>query len=235
MSNRNAKRLLVTGFGPFAGVLENASGVLAAKVAGLARQRWPEAHIAAALLPTEWRRGPEALGAVLDHHRPDVVLHLGISPRAQGLVVETLARNRTKETVDAIGYKPVEDRLLPGGPAALRSAVAIGPILGRLWREGVPARRSNDAGRFICNAVYYHSLLVAGRSGARRQVVLVHLPAIVGSAGVLEDGKPRNQMAEGQAVAGLLHVMDMCLEETRAAGRTRAWQLQGEQWTSIGV
>jgi pyroglutamyl-peptidase len=223
MSDRNRaaraerQRLLVTGFGPFPGVPENASGVIASRVAGRARHARPDAEIASAVLPTEWRSAPVMLRSCIEAFRPHAVVHLGISARAWGLVVETLARNRTRKMADASGREPLEERVVPGGPGTLRTAIAIGGLVNRLQMSGLPVARSNDAGRYICNAVYYHSLGLARRSLAHRQVVLVHLPTIVGTAGAIEPERRRSEMAEEPAIAGLMQVIELCLA-VRAPG-----------------
>lgn len=232
---RELPRVLLTGFGPFPGVAENASGSLAVAVTHLARQRWRDAEITCVLLPTEWRAGPSVLTKTLAEHQPDVVVHLGVSGKASGLVIETLARNRARSVNDAAGRTPVDNRVAPGGPASLRAPIAIGGLMARLAREGVPAVRSNDAGRYICNAVYYHSLAAAHRSDPRRQVVLVHLPPLVGETGVLEADKPVKSMPGDLAVTGLMSVIGYCLGHVRPGRVLGAIERAAGTWTSIGV
>ncbi len=50
----------------------------------------------ARVLPTEWGLAPEHLEALYGRERPRVALHFGVSQRAQGLVIETVAQNAAK-------------------------------------------------------------------------------------------------------------------------------------------
>ena len=168
-------RLLVTGFGPFPGVPFNASAVLAARAAGSFIDRSPDVDIVAATLPTEWRAGLAQLDALWERLRPVAALHFGVSDRAAGLVLERTAHNACCDAVDACGAVSPSDRLDLRGPATLQTSLPVSSIERTLARRQVPGCISDDPGRYLCNAVYYHSLMHAQAHCAH--ALFVHIPS----------------------------------------------------------
>jgi pyroglutamyl-peptidase len=70
--------------------------------------------------------------------------------------------------------QPVDEPVVPGGPAAYFATVPVKTVLAA-WREaGLPGYVSNTAGTYVCNASFY----LASHLGAARAVPvgLVHLP-----------------------------------------------------------
>lgn len=56
----------------------------------------------------------------------------------------------------------------------LKTSFSTEAILKFLKKKGYDVTRSNDAGLFVCNYVYYHSLRLAERRGSRS--LFVHVP-----------------------------------------------------------
>lgn len=173
-------RILITGFGPFPGIIDNASAHVAPLLAAQAERALPGAKAVAAVLPTEWEAAPHHLKALIAEIQPAICLHLGVSGLASGVVQETYARNRAGERPDAAGRLPASRRLLDDAPAVL-----------------IPARTSQvlalgaarQAGDYVCNAVFFHSLWLARQQAGRRHVAFLHLPVRVGALGLAEDGR----------------------------------------------
>ena len=69
-----------------------------------------------------------------------------------------------------------------------------------LEAHGFEARLSDDAGGYLCNAVFYHSLLEARVRGDRCRVGFIHIP--------VEAGEPE---AVDHTVAGALEVLKFSL------------------------
>ena len=172
------QRILITGFGPFPGIIENASAHVAPLLAERAGRELPGTKVAAAVLPTEWEAGPRDLEKLITDFQPSVCLHLGVSGWATGVVQETHARNRAAERPDAAGRVPTSRRLIEDAPALL-----------------VPARTSQvlalggpgQSGDYVCNAVFFHSLWLARQQAGRRHVAFLHLPVRVGDFGMAQD------------------------------------------------
>lgn len=170
-----AATLLLTGFGPFPGVPANETKRLVSRLSAIVRRRWPRLHVVTLALPTEWVRAPLIVDAALDRWQPDVALHFGVSGAASGFDVECRAMNLARPMRDAAGRLPIALELHSGGRHLHDHAHAIA-LLARLRRDGHRARLSDDAGGYLCNAVYYHSLKHARLNAPRRVVAFVHVP-----------------------------------------------------------
>jgi len=173
--------ILLTGFGPFPGMPVNASGELAGRLARAARARYPCCRIVAGVLPTEWEAAPRLLALLLDDTRPALALHFGVSRDAEGFVLETQARNATSAIEDAAGALPERACVLDRGPPLLAARLRKQAVFMSLAEAGLPARLSRDAGSYLCNMVFYHSLRRAAEASQPRLVGFVHIPAHLGA------------------------------------------------------
>jgi pyroglutamyl-peptidase len=171
--------VLITGFGPFPGVPDNISARIARQVGAAVRHRFPSSNIVTAELPTEWDVAPEHATELICDLQPALALHFGVSNLARGFVVETIARNEAGR-VDAAGILPLEAELEPFGPDHLPTQLPAGRIVSRLKRLGLPARLSRDAGTYLCNAVFYRSVLTQRELGYGGRSGFIHLPVAIG-------------------------------------------------------
>ncbi len=194
--------ILLTGFGPFPGVAENASAALVKALARTARRAMPEYRFVTAVLPTEWARAPRLIAALDARHAPVLALHFGVAAGCRGFRLETEARNFCRFAPDAAGAGPLSDCLVVDGVATLKATIPIAAIAARLAAQGFPVSLSDDAGGYLCNAALYHSLERARRAGGGCRVGFVHIPADLASA--FPDGQ--------RAVAGALEIIKGGLE-----------------------
>lgn len=171
--------VLITGFGPFPGVPDNISARVARQVGAAVRRRFLSSNIITAELPTEWDVAPEHANDLICDHQPALALHFGVSNLAHGFVVETIARNEAGR-VDAAGIMPLAAELEPFGPDQLPTQLPAGRIVSRLQRLGLPARLSRDAGTYLCNAVFYRSVLTQRELGYGGRSGFIHLPVAIG-------------------------------------------------------
>lgn len=158
---RQRDTILLTGFGPFPGVAENASQRFVPKLAHLAARRFSAHRVVSRILPTEWERAPGRLKTLYERERPKLVLHFGVSSKATCFVIETQAHNLCRSAEDAVGALPSDTHIVRGGPATHATHVPAEEIKRRLAALRVPAELSDDAGGYLCNAIFYHSLLLA--------------------------------------------------------------------------
>lgn len=177
------RTILLTGFGPFPGVPENASARLVPEVAREARKRWPGCHVEPAVLPTEWRAAPAVVAGLISELRPAIALHFGVSGRARGFAIESRGENHARQACDAAGLLPPSERLSPGGPDMLAASIPVQLIIERLRDRSLPVILSRDAGSYLCNAVLYHSLNCARGADWPMRSGFVHLPAALGCMG----------------------------------------------------
>jgi len=152
---------------------------------------------ASAILPVSADEAPRALVALLDRHRPEVVLSLGMAEGRPAMTLETVARNRLLvpdcESGDLeIGERPVVE----GGRSALHVTLPIGAIW-NTWRDaGLPCELSDSAGTFICNQVLYWSLRLAPTYGYLAG--FIHLPYLPEQG---EPNLPLDVMVKGVRLA----------------------------------
>jgi len=128
----------------------------------------------AAVLPVAWPRAREAALAAIERARPLAVLSFGIhGDRKGGFRVETLAANELRFGIADNDGNRIEDApVLAGGAASLEATLPADELLDALRTRGLEAKTSRDAGRFLCNAVYYTLLAHGARSA------FVHVPPI---------------------------------------------------------
>lgn len=191
-------RILVCAFGPFPGVPVNPSQRFAADLLRLRRPALCGMEIALEILPTRWD-ALARLDARLDAFDPDAVLLLGVAARRRRVSIETLAVNAARAAPDAARRHPPARHLAAEGPPLLRSHVPAGPQANALRRAGIAAAPSRDAGRYLCNASYFHALTWAARqSGRHRPVLFVHLPR--------REGRPAgvSRMRMGRGLSSIL-------------------------------
>ena len=215
--------VLLTGFGPFPGHPLNVSGLLAERLAGSAAREFPGCRIRFATLPTEWQAGPRLLAQLIEELQPAISIHLGISRRARGFVIETRARNVAAQTCDAIGELPAEARLSGEGADVLASTWPAGRIVARLRRLGLPAVLSHDAGRYLCNAVLYHSLatLPSAPQALLPRRGFVHIPPSLGETDHSgRTGLAQRKLGWEEAIDGGLEILAACLG--RSSSRRRS-------------
>lgn len=169
-------RVLLTGFGPFPEAPVNLSAQLTAEIGEAARSRLPGTPVTTAILPTEWRSAIATLDDLLDGTKPHVCLHYGVSSRARGFTIESRARNARAPRPDAVGELPSDGEVKAGASRQLKAGPHTQALIRHLRDLGLPVSHSQDAGRYLCNAVYFHSLFRAQSEDGRRQVTFIHVP-----------------------------------------------------------
>jgi len=164
-------RVLITGFGPFPGAPFNPSAALAS---ALARRRRPAfagteraVHVFATIYASVDRDLPKLL-----KQKPDIVLMFGVAGRRHQLCIETRARNAVSLLFpDAGGYRPRHGVIKLRGPTALTGNAPFARLAG-----ATGTRLSHDAGRYLCNYVYWRGLERV--RGTRPLVQFVHIPPV---------------------------------------------------------
>ncbi len=204
--------VLITGFGPFPGVPDNATARLVPLLADAVKERWPRLRIVSEILPTEWQTAPPRVAAILDAHRPRLALHFGVAKTAIGFEIELQGRNRCRLAADAAGHVPAAERLLEEGADAHATNLPVERIVEHLTRLGLPARASEDAGGYLCNALLYHSLRHVDAQSPGTLAGFVHLPACLSGADYAgAEPSPACPLTWPEAVAGAVEIIGVAL------------------------
>lgn len=107
-----------------------------------------------------------------------VWLHLGVNSGALKFAIEQQAVNEaTFRCPDESGWQPQQVQIVPedGGISRKRvTSLPVEAIFKFLKKEAFDVIISDDAGRFVCNYVYYNSLQFAEQHGNKS--LFVHFP-----------------------------------------------------------
>ena len=167
--------VLITGFGRFPGAPFNPSGPLALALAKRRRPAFADVRRAVHIFETSYAAVDRDLPKLIAKHKPDIVLMFGLAARTPFVRVETRARNAVSILFpDVTGFRPTKRAIAPGKPA-LRGRAPFARLLGAARASGTRSRLSRDAGRYLCNYVYWRAL-EASRSGTLAQ--FIHVPPI---------------------------------------------------------
>jgi pyroglutamyl-peptidase len=201
-------RALITGFGPFPGAPFNPSAALAR---ALARRQRPalagierSTHVFATTYASVDRDLPKLFA-----QKPDIVLMFGVAGRRRQLCIETRARNAVSLLFpDAGGHRPRHGVIKLRGPATLTGNAPFARLAGAAGKQ---ARLSRDAGRYLCNYVYWRALEQV--RGTRPLVQFVHIPP------VSTKPRPRRRSNRPPTLAQLLKPAEAILIALIAASR----------------
>ena len=171
--------VLLTGFEPFGGDTVNPSWLVAQALHG---QVIAGARIESACLPCVFGKSLDVLQQALRRHRPVLVLALGLAANRTALSLERVAINLDDARIkDNAGAQPVDQAVLPGGPAAHFSTLPIKAMVQAVLQAGLPAEVSHTAGTFVCNHVFYGLMQqLRRRPGVRGG--FMHLPLLPAQA-----------------------------------------------------
>jgi pyroglutamyl-peptidase len=169
-------RIVLAGFGPFPGAPVNPSGALAKALVRSRRPALAGLDRAASLFATSYAAVDRGLPKLFAE-KPDVVLVFGLAGRRREVCIETRARNAVSVLFpDASGHRPSHSVIKLGGPRALIGHAPFAQLVGAVRSCKVPVRLSRDAGRYLCNYIYWRALERA--SEGRPLVQFVHIPAL---------------------------------------------------------
>jgi pyroglutamyl-peptidase len=224
MRNRPAPpvRILVTGFGPFPGVPDNASAPIVAALAKSAEV--PGIELKTEIIPVLWAYARGVARDAIARAKPHAILHFGVSKRLTGFEIETRALNLSGPKEDCAGATRPCTPLDISGKRVLEATLPPAILLRALRQEGLPAQISRNAGRYLCNALFYWSLADARAGGPL--VSFIHMPAF--NADVL----PRLTQKEAAAGAQVLvraAAQAVLLARDSANGRRRGLKSNGSQ------
>lgn len=181
----------VTGFGPFQDVPSNPTERLVANLTNEEASASTRVHLQSTLVVDVDVEGAETAVRALCARvreaelasRRSVLIHLGVDTSLTEYHLERTAFNeKTFRVPDASGYQPTglpicaED----GGLGCfLRTTIPVDDVVTRLRELGHPCAASDDAGRYLCNYIYYASLRSAARctaEGVSCASLFVHVP-----------------------------------------------------------
>ncbi len=193
-------RVLMTGFEPFGGAASNSSW----DAVRLLASRWDSPiSLVTACLPVTFG---SAIDDLLAEHSPDVVIAVGLAAGRAAITPERVALNLIDARIpDNDGARPIDEPVIPGGPAAYFSGLPVKAMVDRMRTAGLPAEVSQTAGTFVCNEVMYRLMRAAEGTGIRAG--FIHVPASPALAeGTALPFLPVEDIARGLGIAAITAV-----------------------------
>jgi len=176
----------VTGFKKFQGVAENPTETIVSNLKDFIEKRGlpPGATLGSCtILETAGDGARQTLESCISEtdissHKQIIWLHLGVNSGAPKFAIEQQAVNEaTFRCPDELGWQPQQIPIVSedgGTTRARETSCCIEEILKFLKKKDFDVTISDDAGRFVCNYVYYHSLRFAEQKGHKS--LFVHVP-----------------------------------------------------------
>ena len=126
---------------------------------------------------------------LLETHRPDLYLALGLAGGRNNVTVERVAINVMDSRIpDNDGYTPKDVPIISDGPVAYFASIPIKDVIKILREHKVPAIVSNSAGTYVCNTAFYSALHFVDALGLHTKVGFIHVP--YATVQVLDKDKP---------------------------------------------
>ena len=198
MSSDRKKSVLITGFGPYPGVPHNPSGKLARALADQASNIWPDFHFTPNIFATEWSSAHRKIKDLFNKYDPVLALHFGMGRQKHALHIERRARNYASGDSDQVGCAGCDGPIHSKSPIRLTTNFPVMQAFSELDARGIPVHISNNAGTYLCNYLFYNTLLEADNRTNPPITGFVHLPTCI-----IGNEKPERRQTENRAKSRL--------------------------------
>ncbi|MFJ4028148.1 pyroglutamyl-peptidase I [Paenarthrobacter sp. NPDC089989] len=192
--------ILLTGFEPFGGDSTNPSWTAVLQAARMLRAEG--LTVETVELPCVFGESVDVLIQAIEAHQPELVLSVGLAGGRSRISLERVAINCDDARIpDNKGNRPIDQEVVPGGPAAYFCTLPIKSALRSLQIEGIKGEVSQSAGTYVCNHVFY-ALMHALKDRAGTRGGFVHVPYASEDLvqGSTAPSMPVESMARGIAV-----------------------------------
>ncbi|UKA64165.1 pyroglutamyl-peptidase I [Arthrobacter sp. FW306-04-A] len=169
--------ILLTGFEPFGGDSSNPSWTAVLLAREILRA---EGHEVEALeLPCVFGESAAVLREAIGRLRPELIICVGLAGGRDRLSLERVAINCDDARIpDNAGNRPIDEPVIPAGPAAYFSTLPVKSALRALQIAGIRAEVSQTAGTYVCNHVFYTLMheLSSAAVAAQARGGFIHVP-----------------------------------------------------------
>ncbi|KAJ8679066.1 hypothetical protein QAD02_014853 [Eretmocerus hayati] len=174
MEKQEGLTILVTGFGPFKDNKINASWEAVKLLPDLFKSNPETSQINLIIeeIPVAYKIVSSKIQELWEQHKPSIIMHVGLSTKANCLVIECEANSKGYDQPDILNEHPDENEV---DQEILQSTCDVQKICQIVNEESnvsdCKACTSCDAGRYLCEYIYYQSL-----SLRNPLVLFVHVP-----------------------------------------------------------
>lgn len=169
-------KVLVTGFESWLSIYDpNPAQLIAENLSG---QIINEASIVSIVVPVVWDEAVDVVVQAIKDYNPDVVISIGTGV-ISSIRVEKIGLNlKSCIMPDNEGNRFLLRRIDPRGPFIRFSSLPTKMIVSEINKAGIPAERSYNAGRFICNEVLYGVLSYIDKNDLPIKAGFIHVPLL---------------------------------------------------------
>ncbi|MCP4176294.1 MAG: pyroglutamyl-peptidase I [bacterium] len=197
------KKIIITGFGDWAGSSANPSKAVACALDGTTIEG---VTISTVIPPSIFNKMIPFVTEAIDRISPDTVIMMGEFCGRSMITVERLAQNLIDATRydmgDDSGSRPQNTPVVSDGPAAYYTTLPIRAMTQAMRNAGVPADISDTAGTFGCNLLMYGVLHYIAQCNLPIRAGWIHLPSLPATA-ALESNLGMPSMSLETQVNGL--------------------------------
>ncbi|CAG5019959.1 unnamed protein product [Parnassius apollo] len=169
--------VLVTGFGPFLNHPVNASWEAVKHMNKEELEKKYNIELVLLEIPVTYENVDEFVPALWETHTPKLVIHVGVSSIADCMTLETQAHRKGYQKKDYFNNCPANHTCPAEGAIRLQTKLNVEQIC-KDFNDGNPPENTNavtskDAGRYLCEYIYYTSLSVDNT-----RTLFIHVPDI---------------------------------------------------------
>ena len=167
--------VLVTGFGPFGRHAINASWEAVKELGKLGIEyKSKKVSLETREIPVVYDEVSSTVPGLHEEVNPRMCVHVGVSPYTV-MKLERCGRNKGYQMKDIYGRTPSSECCVSGGPDAITTRFDIDKVCQKfsLKQNDVRVLVSEDAGRYLCDFIYYTSLHTS-----KAPVLFVHVPEL---------------------------------------------------------
>jgi pyroglutamyl-peptidase len=195
--------ILITGFEPFGGMTYNPSAEI---VRALDGQEIGGRRVIGRRIAVDFARHRAQIESLFSEIAPTLYIGFGLATGEDMIRIERFGVNLADfEMADNAGIRHRGHTIEADGPAARASTLPAAEIRAALLAADIPARLSNSAGSYLCNANLYTSLGLCAVRVPAPLCGFIHLPYASGQlAEILREGK-----IDGESLAASLPIETM--------------------------
>ncbi|CAF4296441.1 unnamed protein product, partial [Rotaria sp. Silwood2] len=168
----NIPVVLITGFGPFRSVAVNSSWEVAKALKTYIEWTSP-IYIILKQLEVTYDDIATKIPDYWIKYNPTLVIHLGVAKGSKEIRLERYACNTDYCHTDNNGIMPeIGQCIKNAGPKRLMTSLPLRDIRARVQRRtNLPIIVSDNAGRYLCEYIYYQSLFIDSK-----RTMFIHIP-----------------------------------------------------------
>lgn len=174
------KKVLITAFEPFSIFKNNPTIDVLEFIPNLNEVDLSYIEYKKIILPVHYQKASEILEKQIALFQPDEIILMGLNSSVDKIQLENRARNINDSNVlDNLGNQIKNKPIIPNHDEFLYTEHAVIDIMSYLLENGMEAGISNNCGTFVCNDLYYRTLI------NHKNALFIHIPNVTTKEDVL--------------------------------------------------